>query len=196
MSRVRREQLRACEAETEAERLRARVSEAESEAAAAREARREALDLAGSAHRERVDAEAREESLKATFRAAKRGLAFGGTRVAPTAKTDGARPPRRAAENASDGDGDDRSAGRAGGGSPFGLGDAWEETPRPIGELPPPPEPPEGSGDEAGPSSGESARRDGRETKRRPAAKKAGRPPLRPKTPKNDARGLAHRRRK
>ena len=194
MSRVRREQLRACEAEAEAERLRARVLEAESETAAAREARREALDLAGAARRARADAEAREESLKATFRAAKRGLSSGGTREArPTrVAAGGSLPPRRATENASDGgDGGDRSAGRDEGGSPFGLGDAWEETPRPIGELPPPPEPLEGSDDEAGSSSGGSARRDGR----RPAAK-AGRPPLRPRTPKNDARGLARARRK
>ena len=176
---------RACEAEAEAERLRARVLEAESEAAAAREARREALDLAGAARRERADAEAREESLKATFRAAK-GLGFtstsgGKASVAPppVAKPNPAKA--TAAEN------DPRAS------APFGLGDAWEETPRPIGELPPPPEPLEGSDDEAG-SDDEtaSARAGARETTARPAAK-AGRPPLRPRTPKNDARGRARR---
>ena len=189
MSRVRREQLRACEAEAEAERLRARVLEAESEAAAAREARREALDLAGAARRERADAEAREESLKATFRAAK-GLGFTSTSggkaslaPAPAAKPNPAKDVEFPLASA-----------------PFGLGDAWEETPRPIGELPPPPEPLEGSDDEAG-SDDETATRSSRaragarETTARPAAK-AGRPPLRPRTPKNDARRRADARRK
>ena len=188
MSRVRREQLRACEAEAEAERLRARVLEAESETAAAREARREALDLAGAARRERADAEAREESLKATFRAAK-GLGFTSTSggkaslaPAPVAKSNPAKA--TAAENAPLAS------------APFGLGDAWEETPRPIGELPPPPEPLEGSDDEAGSDDATaSARAGARETTARPAAK-AGRPPLRPRTPKNDARGRADARRK
>ena len=182
---MQREQLRACEAETEAERLRARVLEAESDAAAAREARREALDLAGAARRERADAEAREESLKATFRAAK-GLGFTSTSggkaslaPAPAAKPNPAKDVEFPLASA-----------------PFGLGDAWEETPRPIGELPPPPEPLEGSDDEAGSDDATaSARAGARETTARPAAK-AGRPPLRPRTPKNDARGRAGARRK
>ena len=191
MSRVRREQLRACEAEAEAERLRARVLEAESETAAAREARREALDLAGAARRERADAEAREESLKATFRAAK-GLGFTSTSggkaslaPAPAAK------PNPAKATAAENDVEFPLAS-----APFGLGDAWEETPRPIGELPPPPEPLEGSDDEAGSDDATASARGGaRETTARPAAK-AGRPPLRPRTPKNDARGRAGARRK
>ena len=185
LSRVQREQLRACAAETETEKLRARALECEAETAFAREARREAIDLADASRKERMDAEAREESLRATFRAAKSALTGGSTSggkpvtMNPLGVSKPSAPKKNTEAEA-----------------PFGLGDAWEAVPRPIGTLPPPLTPLEDSDDEddddddayrhsdvTGGTAGTGDAEAKTEAKTARVAKgPTGRPPLRPKT--------------
>ena len=183
LSRVQREQLRACAAETETEKLRARALECEAETAFAREARREAIDLADASRKERMDAEAREESLRATFRAAKSALTGGSTSggkpvtMNPLGVSKPSAPKKNTEAEA-----------------PFGLGDAWEAVPRPIGTLPPPLTPLEDSdsdddddayrhSDVTGGTAGTGDAEAKTEAKTARVAKgPTGRPPLRPKT--------------
>ena len=183
LSRVQREQLRACAAETETEKLRARALECEAETAFAREARREAIDLADASRKERMDADAREESLRATFRAAKSALTGGSTSggkpvtMNPLGVSKPSAPKKNTEAEA-----------------PFGLGDAWEAVPRPIGTLPPPLTPLEDSdsdddddayrhSDVTGGTAGTGDAEAKTEAKTARVAKgPTGRPPLRPKT--------------
>ena len=185
LSRVQREQLRACAAETETEKLRARALECEAETAFAREARREAIDLADASRKERMDADAREESLRATFRAAKSALTGGSTSggkpvtMNPLGVSKPSAPKKNTEAEA-----------------PFGLGDAWEAVPRPIGTLPPPLTPLEDSDDDddddddayrhsdvTGGTAGTGDAEAKTEAKTARVAKgPTGRPPLRPKT--------------
>jgi hypothetical protein len=183
LSRVQREQLRACEAETETETLRARALECEAETAFARKARREAIDLADASRKERMDADAREESLRATFRAAKSALTGGSTSggkpvtMNPLGVSKPSAPKKNTEAEA-----------------PFGLGDAWEAVPRPIGTLPPPLTPLEDSdsdddddayrhSDVTGGTAGTGDAEAKTEAKTARVAKgPTGRPPLRPKT--------------